>query len=80
MFQELNPTGLYADYWEWAHALGMSFLDMRVFPRVACGRRGVESYRWPKRDLASSAQMGATERRILLETSSRTNDSSSVLW
>ncbi|CAK8990533.1 unnamed protein product [Durusdinium trenchii] len=22
---ELNPTGLYADYWEWAHALGMSY-------------------------------------------------------
>ena len=28
--KEYNPTGLYADYWEWAHALNMSCPDCIV--------------------------------------------------
>lgn len=34
---EYNPTGLYADYWEWAHALNMSYVHTVPSLRIGAG-------------------------------------------
>jgi len=34
---EYNPTGLYADYWEWAHALNMSYVHTVPSLRIGDG-------------------------------------------